>query len=88
MKIVIESSADHISQLSFPQQYLKNFKVLRFIPEPYYNVTSKDDVIYSFLPSQNHIVSIYLTPTNHGEIEGILKVNGVNSFSLHHFIYP
>jgi hypothetical protein len=88
MKIVIESTADHISQVSFPQQYLKNFKILRFVPEPDNNVTSAGEVIYNFSPAQNHIVSVYLTPTSKGQIEGDMKVNGTNAFSLHHFIYP
>ena len=88
MKIVIESSSDHISQISFPQQYLKNFEILRFIPEPDNNVTSAGEVIYNYLPAQNRVVSIYLTPTNKGSIKGDMKVNGMNTFSLHHFIYP
>jgi hypothetical protein len=88
MKIVVESSADHISQISFPQHYLKNFKILRFVPEPDNNITAAGEVIYNFLPAQNRIVSVYLTPTNHGQIDGDMKVNGVNTFSLHHFIYP
>ena len=88
MKIVIESSADHISNISFPQQYLKNFKLIRFVPEPEQNITSATDVIYRFMPSQNRVVTIYLTPKHRGTIEGDMKINGINNFLLHHFIYP
>ena len=88
MKIVVESSGDHISNISFSQSYLKNFKILRFIPEPEGNNTSSGEVIYNFLPAQNRLVTIYLTPTNQGGISGDMKVNRSNVISLHHFIYP
>ena len=88
MKIVVESNSDHISQISFPQQYLKNFKIVRFVPEPVNNITAPGEVIYNFLPAQNRVVSVYLTPTSKGRIKGNMKVNGMNTFSLHHFIYP
>jgi hypothetical protein len=88
MKIIVESASDHVSQISLPQAYLKNFKLLRFVPEPHHNTTAAGEVIYEFLPGQNRIVAIYLTPTNHGQIDGDMKVNGTNVFSLHHFIYP
>ena len=88
MKILIESSSDHISSISFPQHYLKNFKLIRFVPEPQQNVTSSTDVIYQYLPSHNRIVTIYLTPKNLGSQEANMKINGVHSILLHHFIYP
>ena len=88
MKIRVESSGGHIGNISFPQSYLKNFKIVRFVPEPHNNTTLPGEVVYHFLPAQNQLVTIYLTPTNHGNISGIMKVNGTNIFSLHHFIYP
>ena len=88
MKIVMESSSDHISNISFPQHYLKNFKLIRFVPEPEQNITTANVVIYRFMPSLNRVVTIYLTPKNRGTIQGDMKVNGINNFSLHHYIYP
>jgi hypothetical protein len=88
MKINVESSSDHISNISFPQHYLKYFKVIRFVPEPEQNITSPTDVIYRFMPSQNRVVTIYLTPKQRGTIEGEMKINGTDRFLLHHFIYP
>src|SRR5688572_2013489 len=79
MKVIIESSSDHISNISLPQNYLKSFKLIRFVPEPEQNITSATDVIYRFLPSQNRVVTIYLTPKHRGTIQGDMKVNGVNS---------
>ena len=88
MKIVIRSSGEHISNITFSQHYLKNFKILRFIPEPENNTTTTDKIIYNFLPGQNELVSIYITPTSYGTIKGTMHVNDVNTFTLHHFIFP
>jgi len=87
MKILVKSG-EHISTTSFPQLYLEKFKLIRFMPEPESNNTSGKDIIYHFLPGQNHIVSIYLETQSYGNISGLMTINGKDPFQLQHFIYP
>lgn len=87
MKILIESRR-HISTVSLPQQYIKDFRLLRFEPEPENNTTNNGEVTFNFLPAQNQVVTVYIIPKTYGSIEGTLKVNGTINFNLHHFIYP
>ena len=87
MKILVKSK-EHISTISFPQTYLKKFKLIRFMPEPESNSTTAREIVYSFLPEENHIVSIYLETENYGNISGLVKINGKDSIPLQHYIYP
>lgn len=87
MKVLVESS-NHISSISFSQQYLKDFRIVRFVPEFDNNNTTENEVRYNFLPGQNRIVSVYLIPKNYGAIAGTMKVNDTNNITLNHFIYP
>lgn len=86
MKVVIESK-DHIASIALPQEYLKNFRIVRFVPESDNNVTLNGNVQFNFLPGDNHTVTFYLIPKEFGSIGGTMKVNG-NNFSLNHYIYP
>lgn len=87
MEVRIQS-AEHIASIALPQEYIKNFRRMRFEPEPENNTTIGGEVVYNFLPASNRILTIYLVPKNQGSISGTLKVNGRTSFTLHHFIYP
>lgn len=87
MKVLIESS-NHISSISFSQQYLKDFRIVRFVPEFDNNNTTENEIRYNFLPGQNRIVTVYLIPKHYGAIGGTMKVNDNNKFNLNHFIYP
>jgi hypothetical protein len=87
MDIRIQSS-EHIASVTLPQQYIKNFRTLRFEPEPENTTTINDGVVYNFLPGNNRILTIYLDPKSYGTISGTLKVNGTSNFNLNHFIYP
>ncbi len=87
MRILV-TSEDHISSLSMGQEYLKDFRMLRIIPEPSNNTTSNNEVVYNFLPGQNKIVSVYLVPKEYGRIKGVMKINAHDSFQLNHLIYP
>jgi hypothetical protein len=86
--LAIQSADEHISTISLPQKYLKDFRVIRFVPEPVNSNTTIDDIKYNFPPAENHIVSIYLMPKTTGSINGLMKVNTSNQIPLHHFIYP
>jgi hypothetical protein len=87
MKVLVESS-DHISSISFPQKYLKDFRIIHFVPEPFNNNTTGNEVRYNFLKGQNKIVSVYLVPKSYGSIDGSLKVNETIVLNLDHFIFP
>ena len=87
MKVLVES-AEHISSISFPQHYLKDFRIVRFVPEPFNNNTTRNEVRYNFLPGENRIVSVYLIPKHYGAIDGLIKVNETTSINLDHFIFP
>lgn len=88
MKIRIESTNEPIASISIPQQYLKEFRIESFVPEPEKNTATGNDITYSFSSGKNHIVDIYLIPKNFGTINGTMKVNGANQIPLNHFIYP
>jgi hypothetical protein len=81
-------SPQHISTILLPQQYLEKFSKIMFIPEPSSTMTISGGVLYNFPPSDNHSVSIFLTPQDWGSIDGALQVNNVSNIPLHHFIYP
>jgi hypothetical protein len=87
MKVLVQSK-DHISSISFPGQYLKNFRIVRFVPEPANNNSTNGTVKYNFLPSENNIVSIYMVTKGYGSIGGTMKVNEKDNFQLNHFIFP
>lgn len=87
MEIRIQSR-EHIASVSLPQEYIKNFRRMRFEPEPENNTTANGEVVYNFLPSNNQVLTIYLVPKSQGSIGGTMKVNGTTGFDLHHFIYP
>lgn len=88
MKIEIQSASEHISTLSFPQDYLKNFRLIRFIPDPLHNHTENQEVVYNFPPSANRTVTLYVIAEDFGAINGNMKINGQNNIALNHFLYP
>lgn len=87
MRVLVESS-DHISSISFPQQYLKDFRIIHFVPEPVNNNTVGHEVRYNFLAGQNKIVSVYLIPQGFGSVKGSMNVNETTVLNLDHFIFP
>ena len=88
MKIVVESGNEHICKILLPHAYLKNFRIVRFVPEPLNNLSIAEDVVFNFGEGHNRIVSIYLVPKDYGAIKGDMKINGTDTIPLHHFIYP
>ncbi len=88
MKILVQSSAEPITTISFPQSYLKDFRLIRFVPEPHYNQSTPADVLYYFQGGQNQIVSVYLIPKDYGPVKGDMRVNNNHIIHLDHFIYP
>lgn len=87
MKIEVRSTTEHIAYIAMPQQYIKNFRIVRIIPEPQVHKAVQDKVVFQFEGTDNKQVSIYAVPESYGSIKGTLDVNN-NAFPLHHFIYP
>lgn len=87
MKVLVESG-EHISSISFPQQYLKDFRIIHFVPDPANNNTTGNEVKYNFLPHENKIVTVYLVPKHYGSLSGAMKVNERTIINLNHFIFP
>ena len=81
-------SSEHVRTISFPEEFLKNFEVVRFIPEPVENSSSQNNIKYSFNPGDNRIITIYLTPQEYGTVGGQIAVNNNTKLNLAHFIYP
>ena len=87
MKIVVQSK-DHIASISFPEQYLKKFRIVRIVPEAVNNNTIHNSVKYNFLPAENHLITVYLVPKDYGTIAGVMKINEKENFAVNQFIYP
>ena len=87
MMVLVEAT-DHIGSIAFPQEYLKKFRIVRFVPEPENNTTVSNHISYNFLPGENKMVTMYIVPKSYGAINGTMKVNGSNNINLQHFIYP
>jgi hypothetical protein len=87
MKILVESK-DHIASISFPDEYLKKFRIVRFVPEPTNNNTIHRSIKYNFLPAENHIVSVYVIAKDYGSAAGVMKINEKETFTINQFIYP
>jgi hypothetical protein len=87
MKLKFQSDGEHISQISLPQDYLRNFRVAEIIPEPEKQVASNGYVQYQFEGDQNGRVTFYMSPVERKTVEGILQVN-THSFPVKQTIYP
>ena len=87
MQIEARSTSESIAQISLPQEYIRNFRIVRIIPEPERNSAEQDQVVFHFAGSDNKLVSIYAVPERFGSISGTFMVNN-QSFPLYHFIYP
>ena len=87
MKILVQSK-DHIASISFPDQYLKNFRIVRIVPEPVNNNTVQNSIKFNFLPAENRLTTVYLVPKDYGTVAGVMKINEKENFTLNQFIYP
>ena len=81
------NNPDTVFTISFPNQYLKNFKVESILPEPTETKIANDQVNYYFNGQGQANVAFYLVPQKPGNINGSIRVNE-NQFALSHFIYP
>ncbi|HEV7330568.1 MAG TPA: hypothetical protein VGN63_05960 [Flavisolibacter sp.] len=73
--------------ISLPESYVKQFKILRIIPEPQEYFIQSGYVSYIFNASSDFLASFYIRPENPGIIEGVIHVNNT-PVSLQHLIYP
>jgi len=87
MKIKLQSKQENISTVSFPQDYLENFRVGEIVPEPDKQLASAGYIHYQFEGSENNSITFYLSPLKRKTVKGILRANS-NSFAIKHTIYP
>ncbi|MBD0289576.1 MAG: hypothetical protein ICV79_29775 [Flavisolibacter sp.] len=89
MELKVDAHTTDSSQMviSFPNEYLKKFRVESILPEPKENKLNGDQVSYYFLGSAGMSIVFYLVPQEIGTIHGSMNVNN-SQFPLHHFIYP
>ncbi|MGV3657459.1 MAG: hypothetical protein ACO1NX_05875 [Chitinophagaceae bacterium] len=81
------TSARHMAQVGFPQQYLKHFRIVRIIPEPEQQLASSGNIVFRFSGTDNRHISVYAVPETYGSLRGSVVVNN-QVFSIHHFIFP
>ena len=80
-------SSDTNVQVSFPNEYLNNFRIESIQPEPAESSVANGLVHYAFSGSGKMNIVFYLVPQNMGTIKGSVTVDD-NSFPVSHFIYP
>lgn len=87
LKVDLQSSGTEGAVVSFPNAYLKNFRVESILPEPKSNTVAQDQVSYQFDGTPPMHLVFYLVPQQMGTIKGSIRVNN-NTIPLNHFIYP
>lgn len=75
------------SAISFPLGYIKNFEVVKIVPEPERSFVRDGQLWYVFEAEQNLQADFYLRASKAGSIAGSVFVNEEN-IPIHHFIYP
>jgi hypothetical protein len=86
MEVLVQTTGEAINEITLPQSYLKNMRLVRIVPDPVDNRATGNDVTFNFIGDHN-IISIYIRPEAPGTIEGTLKVNN-SMFNISHFIFP
>lgn len=86
-KVNITASDNTGAIVSFPNEYLKHFKIASITPEPKENNISGKQVNYYFPGAAPMNIVFYLSPQTTGNVEGNVAVNN-NRFTISHFIYP
>jgi hypothetical protein len=85
--IKFESKDENISIISIPQQYLKELKLSKVVPEPESQTSSYGYINYTFKGEHNNNVTFYFDPLEFGNVGGVIKVNAYN-IALVQTIYP
>ena len=83
----LESSGKDIGSVSLSEEYIRNFKVTKIVPEPGDPVVSAGYINYTFPGQGNRHIIFYLDPTGYGNNKGNIKINN-NTFLLAQTIYP
>jgi hypothetical protein len=60
--IEFESTSENITSVAVPQQYLKEFKLSKVVPEPESQTSSEGYINYAFKGSSNYNVTLYFDP--------------------------
>jgi hypothetical protein len=87
LEISIHSAPGNKTIVSFPNQYLKDFRIESILPEPRENRLEGNRIDYVFEGSAPMELVFYVIPQKIGSQEGEVRINDV-SFQVAHFIYP
>jgi len=85
--IKFESKNENITVVAVPQQYLKEFKLSKVVPEPESQVASEGYINYAFKGENNYNVTFYFDPLEFGNAGGTIRVNAYN-IPFNQTIYP
>lgn len=87
IRIQLQNESGSPAVISFPNEYLKNFKIEAIVPEPSENRIESDYIKYSFAGTGYKEIVFHVVPQKVGVIKGSAQINQ-DSFPIHHFIYP
>lgn len=86
MELKFQSTGENIGSVSMPQDYVKNFKLSKIVPEPEKQIAASGYINYIF-EGENHLIIFYMDPVQRKNVQGVLKVNAY-SFLIKQTIYP
>lgn len=78
-------------QFSLPQEYLGSFQVNQIVPEPQDAAIVAGRVVYTLNVSPSTepaVVTLQLTPTQVGSIEGVVGIEGVGEQAFRQYVFP
>ena len=87
LKVELMNTDANESVISFPNEYLKNFKIESITPEPNSNRIEENRVHYAFPGYGDMQITFYLVPQEIGSVSGSIQANK-ETFPVHHFIFP
>ena len=87
MKVDLLNNTNTPVDISFPNNYLKNFQLESILPEPASIKVGNEQVHYLFDGQGSMNIVFYLIPKKTGNIPGFIRMNE-NDIPISHFIYP
>jgi hypothetical protein len=87
LKIRFKGRETHSPVVSFPNEYLKQFRIESILPEPKENMVLGERISYWFAGNGPMQISFYLVPQSTGNVKGELLLNN-ERFLIDHLIYP
>jgi hypothetical protein len=87
LEISVRSAPGNKTIVSFPNEYLKEFRIESILPEPRENTLEGNRIRYVFEGSAPMELVFYVIPQKIGSRKGDVRINDI-PFQVSHFIYP